>query len=1434
MLTLTVRNVHRKASVLEQTINPRHFVRLMKCIISFLLILGLGMSEQVLSENLAIGKVYTPTLDKKSEILKCIGGEEDVCRSKESSTITSDIKEVIYPIGTSGFQTGTASDFLSFQQASWFLSEGGIAAVQLQLRPKAPETITLAGSWVFHDKAIRLHIENIGLYGLKIAMDGILHPEKNGYFMTGLLTVSVRGVTQVESVKLNLSEVTNPTPNDGFAPAIQEFRQKIDFEQTLLKNRTILSEPSKSIGGVPLPMNFDVKIMATVDGIELAPMEGQLLLRRAEGLPEPTIHLLLATEGAVVPGWSAWNTAIDEGVQPIDTITPDAQASSQTEQALSNTSIPSTRVIKQPGVEVTAEDGRIHVAISPAGTLREIVWNAKNNPEHPDETGMAYVEKGVIDLKIADEAFSGTIYAQGTVMGGKKTASTFVAKLSGERQGRAFVKGITHYIGPRPFDGRWHDSRLGILALQQQQNKVTGDFIGGGHIEGVITGPVADLAWQNPNGGAGRGFLSTTNSGLLVGLTWYDNDASAPEPVVAIQEMPQEKQKSELEIPTPKSDVEARELKLLGYDFYSSGKYQEAVNALDKVVNYFSNREKSVTDPATQAGYFLDQVLPIQTLIFSANAAGDYGKLVGALAMAVDIERKRGKSTGKTMDSYYLRRFQDQAEKNIKELSEHAETMALLAEAFERGIKNLSTVGIGISFEEALDKAGIKISSVLPNMPANQAGVMADDVLTTVDGVSIAGMNQEQASTLLRGEVGSPVTIQVIRNGKTLEMKMVRAPLNNLEPKRKDEIAQSLAGLRDIAGQIRDSYRLKAEQFKQELPKTTGLSAAFKALITEIDQRQKTIEEKRPVVIAFAERGLARSPIALGLLQRFVKQMQEMKEIGGKLNKEATARMLKLDQDVEEFKHNPDATELDKDILETSGTMIADFDLMTLSSRGRLRLVEQEAKFTEKDIADPAKAMVGLGQWLDNWRSKIATDAAKISSLHNSQLFYVNYVNTLIKMDLPEEALQASESARARAFADLLAARRRTTGELNPGSLSKGIFSYSSAPPLSLQEIKDIVAAQKGIVIEYFLLPDHSCPTENQEEKDCIAIWGVTSEGNTPEVKIKMIQVPVSIMQLNADINRLMELMAEGLASENKRLEVAGLLRRLNDKLIEPLEKHQLLPVDPEVETLVTVIPHGNLFSVPFAALLDGTDRYLVEKYALNYATALSVLKYTQANTPNANPINQRHFFALVNPDPLPKSEEDNEKIPLPPLLKTAEYFPNIASFYSPPEAREIYTGAEATGMVLREHAANADVLYFATHAEVKTDDPLSSFIALAKTKQHDGYFRVSEVSELNLRAELVVLAACETGRGELSSDGINGLSRAFTQAGASALLMSLWKVPEERTTLLMRGFHHYWLQEKQEKAASLRSAQKEFLKSETYRTQPNLWAGFVLFGSSN
>ncbi|MCO5382630.1 MAG: CHAT domain-containing protein [Methanosarcina barkeri] len=126
----------------------------------------------------------------------------------------------------------------------------------------------------------------------------------------------------------------------------------------------------------------------------------------------------------------------------------------------------------------------------------------------------------------------------------------------------------------------------------------------------------------------------------------------------------------------------------------------------------------------------------------------------------------------------------------------------------------------------------------------------------------------------------------------------------------------------------------------------------------------------------------------------------------------------------------------------------------------------------------------------------------------------------------------------------------------------------------------------------------------------------------------------------------------------------------------------------------------------------------------------------------------------------------------------------------------------------------------------------MKSFIALAKTDKFSGHFRVSDVYDLNLQTELTILACCETGSGSVSGDGVDGLSRAFTQAGSSALLMSLWEIAEETTSLMIFGFHQFWVKGKMGKAVSLRNAQLEVLR--TYRTQPNLWAGFVLFGDPN
>lgn len=108
-----------------------------------------------------------------------------------------------------------------------------------------------------------------------------------------------------------------------------------------------------------------------------------------------------------------------------------------------------------------------------------------------------------------------------------------------------------------------------------------------------------------------------------------------------------------------------------------------------------------------------------------------------------------------------------------------------------------------------------------------------------------------------------------------------------------------------------------------------------------------------------------------------------------------------------------------------------------------------------------------------------------------------------------------------------------------------------------------------------------------------------------------------------------------------------------------------------------------------------------------------------------------------------------------------------------------------------------------------------------------DGILTAKEISLMDLReADLVVLSACETGRGEITSEGVFGLQRAFKQAGVQTIVMSLWKVSDVATQLLMTEFYRNWLTLGQAKREAFRNAQN------TVRQQypnPEFWAGFVM-----
>jgi len=117
-----------------------------------------------------------------------------------------------------------------------------------------------------------------------------------------------------------------------------------------------------------------------------------------------------------------------------------------------------------------------------------------------------------------------------------------------------------------------------------------------------------------------------------------------------------------------------------------------------------------------------------------------------------------------------------------------------------------------------------------------------------------------------------------------------------------------------------------------------------------------------------------------------------------------------------------------------------------------------------------------------------------------------------------------------------------------------------------------------------------------------------------------------------------------------------------------------------------------------------------------------------------------------------------------------------------------------------------------------------------------DGILTAFQASTLNLRGtELVVLSACETGRGEQQDgEGVFGLRRALQEAGAESVLMTLWEVPATETQELLSDFYRHWLADGMDKHQALLAAQENEQKIVQKRygsDQPYYWGAFILVG---
>ena len=312
-----------------------------------------------------------------------------------------------------------------------------------------------------------------------------------------------------------------------------------------------------------------------------------------------------------------------------------------------------------------------------------------------------------------------------------------------------------------------------------------------------------------------------------------------------------------------------------------------------------------------------------------------------------------------------------------------------------------------------------------------------------------------------------------------------------------------------------------------------------------------------------------------------------------------------------------------------------------------------------------------------------------------------------------------------------------------------------------------------------------------------------------------------------------------GVRSRERNISAGGELFRL---LLEPaIEKSSM--------TKISVVPDGSLHLLPFDALKTPDEKYVLEKYVVTYTPSATVLHLLRQSRPADRPgMNFLGIGDVIYPRPTAATSSAN----IDPENDGPDFFNvNAVTFPDLPGSRQELTavagiikgekqlllGPNATeGAFKAAPLSDYSIIHFAVHGlgNAQFPDRAALVLGSSPSRGEDGLLQVREIRDLPLRADLVVLSACDTGNGRLlGEEGIASLERAFLLAGAKAVIASLWTTDDTYTIALMRRLYQH-LVAGIDKGLALRQAKADLLQQFGDQALPVYWAGFTLVGDSS
>jgi CHAT domain-containing protein/Tfp pilus assembly protein PilF len=448
------------------------------------------------------------------------------------------------------------------------------------------------------------------------------------------------------------------------------------------------------------------------------------------------------------------------------------------------------------------------------------------------------------------------------------------------------------------------------------------------------------------------------------------------------------------------------------------------------------------------------------------------------------------------------------------------------------------------------------------------------------------------------------------------------------------------------------------------------------------------------------------------------------------------------------------------------------------------------------------------GRILDATAATIQNIRTRLKERPDLQELFDNWQTTLqAQADLTTSQLSQKDPPAYKTRYQELAQR----GQLLETQLSKQSATFrQTIAPIELAKIQTLIPSDAALVhlVKYQPFNPKGGAT-NRFGAPRYAAVTLRTTGNPHWVDLG------TAAEIETNIQTFRTYLQDGSTTNN--LQRNKIARTLHTQLIQPLHQH----LGDTKHLLLS--PDAALNLIPFEALQDENNKYLIERYAFSYLTSgRDLTRFADAPPSRQAPV----IFSEINYD------RSTNYSPLATAAETTEIqriFPNA----------ELKRDRAATKAALQKIQA-PQILHLATHGFFKPapnnpenpkqlDNPLTrSGIILAGTDQLTGL----EASALDLYGtQLVVLSACETGLGDISAgEGIYGLRRALVIAGSQSQVLSLWKVENNATVELMKIFYQN-LKTGMGRHEALRDAQLKLLRHPNYQNPYN-WAAFIPSGN--